>query len=201
MTDSWKDTEIIEKLDSQMEQLNGLKFSTNMYPQSVLIQALDEVLPSEWKTIEGFAQYTNRLIYSKKSERMPFTLKIKDKFTNKWNFWIVKSFVNINNTWYKVTENESSVSFPKKNVLMSKQFSDFIREYCKNTLQDQVQVSIFTGSYEGRQHLDMSKVNKDDLKLLDTTEPNDLVMTNFKRKVSNVMVGHKDESKDCSKTE
>lgn len=190
MTDLWNNTEIIEKLDSQMDQLNNLKFSSNMYPESVLIQALDDVIPNEWRTFEGFGQYTNRLIYSKKSERMPFTLKIKDKFTNKWNFWIVKSFVNVNNKFYQVvTEDESSLSFSKKNVLMSKQFSDFVRTYCKDTLRDQVQVWIFTGSYVGRQHLDISKVNSDDLELLDTTEPNDLVMVNFKRKVPEVLVG------------
>lgn len=121
---------------------------------------------------------------------MPFTLKIKDKFTNKWNFWIVKSFVNVNSKFYKIdTEGESSISFPKKNVLMSKQFTDYIRDYCKNTLLDQVQVWIFTGSYVGRQHLDLSKVNKDDLDLLDTKDPNDLVMVNFKRKVPEVHIG------------
>lgn len=189
-TDMWNNVEMVQKLDAEMEQLNHLKFSSNLYPESVLIQALNEVLPQEWRTFEGFVQYTNRLIYSKKVDRMPFTLKIKDKFTNKWNFWIVKSFVNVNSKFYKIdTEGESSISFPKKNVLMSKQFTDYIRDYCKNTLLDQVQVWIFTGSYVGRQHLDLSKVNKDDLDLLDTKDPNDLVMVNFKRKVPEVHIG------------
>lgn len=191
MVDSkWNDVEIIQKLDAQMEQLNNLKFSSNLYPESVLIQALNDVLPEEWNTFPGFVQYTNKLIYSKKADRIPFTLKIKDKFTNKWNFWIVKSFVNVNNKFYNMnTSDESSVSFPKKSVLMSKQFIDFLRDYCKNNLKDQVQVWIFTGSYLGRQHLDLSKVNKDDLELLDSKDPNDLVMVNFKRKVQEVMVG------------
>lgn len=184
-TDQWENVEVLEKLDKQMDVLYSLKFSSNMYPDQVMGMALNEVLPRNWETYEGFSNYINKLVYSKKDDRMPFTQKVKDKFTGKWNFWIVKSFVNVNDKFYV----HNGVQYPKKAVLMSKQFNDYLRDFCKLMLNDKVQALTFTGSFTGRQNLDMTKVNKNDLVLLDTVDPNDLVMVNFKRKVVETLVG------------
>jgi hypothetical protein len=184
-TDQWENVEVLEKLDKQMDVLYSLKFSSNMYPDQVMGMALNEVLPRNWETYEGFSNYINKLVYSKKDDRMPFTQKVKDKFTGKWNFWIVKSFVNVNDKFYV----HNGVQYPKKAVLMSKQFNDYLRDFCKLMLNDNVQALTFTGSFTGRQNLDMTKVNKNDLVLLDTVDPNDLVMVNFKRKVVETLVG------------
>ena len=108
------------------------------------------------------------------------------------DFWLIRAFVNVgpSNEFYEV----ESVKYNKRDVLMSKQFCDFLRDYCRNQLKDEVQFWVFTGTYKNKQHLDMKKLGPNDIRALESigeTNPDNLVLVQFKKKIAEIIVGRK----------
>jgi len=152
------------------------------YSEAVMMKALAEVLGSlGWYDFEQFSNMVD-LILNGPPRSVPFSYKTKNVQTGEMDFWLVRIFINISPD-YEVEE----VVYNKKEVLTSKQFSDFLRQYCREQLEDKVQFWTFTGTSSGNQHLDMTKLNRYDISLLQDTigETNgeNLVMIQFKKKL------------------
>jgi hypothetical protein len=171
-------------ISGTMKKLSKLRFKSNEFSSDVMIKGLSDVLPAGWNTYDGFKIFVNSIING--GERMPFTLKTKDKFTNQRDFWVTKSFIDL-------SKGDTYDDVSKKSVLLSQQFSDFVKDYCKNVLKDEVLVWIFSGTSTGKQFLDVSKIDSRDLEMLRAENQNvnadDLIMIQFKKKVKELMVG------------
>ncbi len=198
MTNLWSDPERLKKLNQEMNKLAKVRNSTEKFPDTVLNKAMGEVLNEvTWDNYESFKQTVKNILESrttKNNKSPPFSILTKNKQSGEMNFWIVKVFINVGeNVNYEVDNKK----YNKKEVLMSRQFCNYLKSFCKEVLKDEVQFWSFTGSYEGKQHLDMSvsRVRSDELKILmemnKETNANNLVMFQFKHKNPEVYVGRK----------
>jgi hypothetical protein len=190
-TNLWLDTERLNKLSKEMEALSKVRIVKEKYPEEVLIKAMAEVLASVgWYDYQQFSNTINRILNGP-PRSVPFSVKTRNQRTGKMDFWLIRAFINIaveGNTDYVVND----IKYNKKDVLMSKQFCEFLRDYCRTQLKDEVQFWAFTGTYKGKQHLDMSKLTSSDVEALQSigeTNPNNLCLFQFKKKSSEVIVG------------
>ncbi len=106
------------------------------------------------------------------------------------DFWLIRVFIVVgeNNKDYEF----DGKKFNKRDVLMSRQFCENLREFCRTVLRDEAQFWTFTGTYKNKQHLDMTKINHNDMVALQEmgeTDPNNLVMFQIKKKTAEVYVG------------
>ena len=185
----WDDPEVLKTLSEEMESLGKVRFKKVEYTEAILTKALAEVLGDlGWKGLETFRETVSDILRGPRSgpNRIPFSLKTRNIRTSKMDFWLIRSFVKVDESYYSDDEGNT---IPKKTVLMSRQFNNFLRGYCRNVLNDEVQFWSFTGSYKGKQHLDLTKLVPSDIELLPDQNPNNLVMVQFKMKTPEVMVG------------
>lgn len=186
----WDDSNLIKNLQEQMDKLKGLHFKKAKYTDTILTMAMAEVLADlGWKSHQDFRNTVQNILQGPRNgpDRVPFSLKTRNKLTGRMDFWLVRTFVNVG--YGQVYQDEEGNVIPKKDVLMSRQFSDFLRSYCRDQLKDEVQFWVFTGSFKGRQHLDLNKLVHADRQLLPDQNPNNLVMVQFKMKTPEQMIG------------
>lgn len=187
----WNDKERLVKLQKEMEMLSKIESPTNEYPKEVIAVAMEEVLNTlKWDDYSTFQNIVNTILTGPRN-KIPFSMKTRDKRTGKLDFWLLRIFLKVGE--YSVDDKV----YDKRDVLMSRQFCDYLREFCRTELKDQVQFWTFTGTYRNKQHLDMSKLTQDDqnqLKLMGEVDPNNLVMFQFKKKVPEVYIGAKKTS-------
>jgi hypothetical protein len=193
----WDSKELLESLAKDMDVLGGIRFKKQVLSTEVLDLALKEVLKSVgWDNYQNFCDTVYDILNGPRNgpTRVPFSVKTRDKLTNRMDFWLVRSFIHVDeeNSEYKA-EPDSTESFSKKTVLMSREFSSHLRTYCKDVLKDEVQFWVFTGSYKGKQHLDLTKFNDSDIKRLQNggkkLNPDNLIMIQFKKKAPEVIIG------------
>jgi len=187
VTNIWSNKNTLNALAEEMAKLSKVKFNVEQIPEKVIIKAIAEVLSNVgWTSIEGFHKTIDTILYCP-PRIIPFSIKAKDKNTGKNDFWILRTFIDIKQQ-YEV----DGKKYNKQNILMSRQFCNSLREYCRTELNDRVQFWTFTGSYTGKQNLDMTKLSQSDIKLLDQmfgeTNPRNLVMFQFKKKVPEVYI-------------
>lgn len=188
----WDNEDKVSYAKENMEKLKKMKF--NNFSETVLNMALHEVLSNAggWTNYDGFNRHVNSIVHG---HQVPFSMLTIDKVTGVRDFWLVRSVVNVvKYPEYIVGGENGEVEkrYNKKTVLMSKQFLDYLRKYCKEVLKDQVQFWIFSHDLGGQQHLDMNKFSASDKVLLANrgdNNPNDILMFQFKKKVPEVMVG------------
>jgi len=191
----WSDSERLKKLSIEMEALSKLRVVKERYPETVLLKAMAEVLTSVgWYSYEQFAKTVNTIL-SGNQRSVPFSMRTKDKITKVQDFWLVRAFINISTKDNRVYEIDG-VNYNKKDVLMSKEFSKYLNQYCLEQFKGEVQFWTFTGSYTGKQHLDMGKLTRSDIRALESigeTNADNLVMFQFKKRTTEVMVGKIDK--------
>jgi hypothetical protein len=187
----WSDPDRLKQLATEMQALTKVRIVREKYSEAVLLKAMAEVLTSVgWY---DYTQFTNtiRRILTGPRNSVPFSVKTRNQRTGKMDFWLIRAFINVDtpeNKNYSVDGKD----YNKRDVLMSKQFCDFLRDYCRTQLKDEVQFWAFTGTYKGKQQLDMSKLAPSDISALESigeTNPDHLVMFQFKKKTPEVMVG------------
>jgi hypothetical protein len=190
----WSDPERTNKLEQAMELLAKVRIPSVKIPEDVLLAALVEVIGQlGWKDYANFSQ-TIRSVLTGRSQ-IPFAQKTRNQRTGKMDFWLIRVFINVGdgNKDYEF----SGKKYNKVDVLMSRQFCNYLRSYCSDKLKDEAQFWAFTGSYNGKQHLDMSKLKQDDMNALVTEfgeiDSNNLVLIQFKHKSAEVFVGRKVE--------
>jgi hypothetical protein len=181
----WDNVDKLKYSKDQMDKLMQVKFVS--YSQEVIDTAIGEVLRSVgFDEYESF-RYTIDSILT--GTRIPFSLRTKDKLTGNMDFWLVRTFINVQKNSVIVHEEKE---YNKKEVLVSKQFCDTLRKFCKEQLNDEVQFWFFTTGMEGAQNLDMSKFSNSDKTLLSArgdNNPDDLILYQFKKKHHEIMVG------------
>jgi hypothetical protein len=185
----WSDPERVAQLHKQMNLLKKVRIPTQRIPEEVLIEGMAEVLGElGWNDYEKFSNTIKTIINGRPQDLPPFSLKTRDQRTSKMDFWIIRIFINIKSSYVDST----GKSYGKKDVLMSREFCEYLRQYCRDVLRDEVQFWSFTGTYRGKQHLDMSRITQHDLNILKKTgrtNPDELVMFQMKRKCPEVYVG------------
>ena len=183
----WDNEEIINELNSQMEMLSKVKFTP--YSTDVLNAAKNEILGClGWTTKENFEGVILKIL---KGEKIPLSLRTKDKTTSNLDFWLQRCvFDTSKDQFYNVND----VQYSKSDVLLSKQFSDFLKKYIKEEFGDRVQFWCFSGSIiSGEQILDVSKFSKEDIKYIqricekEDFNPKSLIMFQFKKKIPEVI--------------
>lgn len=180
----WDDKDTLSQLEKEMEQLSKLRMTKNTIGDDVIDMAMNDVIGAlGWGTYAQFKNTVTRILTSHRADRIPFSVRTKDQQTGQMDFWLIRSFV------HGVSGGEYAPGINKKSVLMSRQFSDKLRNHCRTQFNDEVQFWIFTGSYKGKQHLDISKLNQCDIDILGNVDSNDIVMVQFKKKTPEVMVG------------
>jgi hypothetical protein len=193
-TSIWSDPERIRKLRVEMQVISKVRLP-EMYSEAVLLKAMAEVLAQlGWHDYDSFRETVDRILTGP-PKSVPFAVKTRNVRTGKWDFWLIRVFINVsNNNVYTVNDTKYS----KKDVLMSRQFCSYLRGFCEKRLNNEAQFWTFTGSFKGKQHLDMAKLNRDDMSALkaigeiekvDYMDPSNLVMFQFKMKSAEVMVG------------
>lgn len=185
----WSDPSRLDKLRQEMQVLSKVRIPTEKLPENVLLKAMAEVLSElGWHDYTEFSQ-TIRRILTGPPRSVPFAVKTRNQRTGKMDFWLIRVVINVgdSNKEYDVDDKK----YNKRDVLMSRQFCDFLRDFCREQLKDEAQFWTFTGTYRGKQHLDMSKLPQDDLDALaklGNSDPNDIVLIQFKRKSSEVYI-------------
>lgn len=188
----WSDPDRLAKLRQEMQVLSKVRIPTEQLPEDVILKAMAEVLAElGWSDYASFNK-TIRQVLTGPPRSVPFAIKTRNQRTGKMDFWLIRVFVNIGdaNKEYEVDDKK----YNKRDVLMSHQFCDYLREFCRTQLHDEAQFWTFTGSYRNKQHLDMAKLNQDDmaaLRQIGEIDPNNLVMFQFKHKSAEVYVGSK----------
>jgi hypothetical protein len=182
----WSDENLINQLNKEMEILSNIRFPPESYPEEIIVQAMADVFTKlQWNDYDSFRETISHIIRDPRS--VPFSVRTKDALTGKNDFWIQRVFINDNN--YKSYSGEL---FPKKEVLLSRQFTKLMRTLCKTVYKDEVQFWCFTGNYQNNQKLDLSKLKPNELILLSetngNTDPNTLIMFQFKKKIPEVII-------------
>ncbi len=185
VVNNWCDPEKLELLKNQMESLKKVRF--NYYDEKVITFAVNDILNKlKWNNYEEFKNEVDVILSGK---RIPFAIKTKDKNTGKFDFWLLRIFVNtLREPVYEVDQ----IQYNKKSVLLSKQFNDALRKYCKETLKNEVHFWCFSGDSNSERQLDFSKFSSYDKELLIKNGDNNienLLMFQFKRKNQEVMLG------------
>lgn len=189
----WSDPERLKLLATKMQAVSKVRFVREKYPEPVLMEAMVEVFNTvDWYDYNTFAS-TIRRILTGPPRSVPFAVKTRNKRTGKMDFWLIRAFINVKaSPVYSVDGTDHS----KRDVLMSKQFCEYLRDYCRTQLKDEVQFWAFTGTYKGKQQLDMSLLHQSDIEALESpnfgeTDPDNLVMFQFKKKIPEIYVGRK----------
>jgi hypothetical protein len=189
----WSDPDKLSRLASEMEILENVKMTKNVYPENVIIKAVADVLGKVgWNDYDKFSTTVNKIVNGP-PYTVPFSTKTKNKRTGKFDFWIMRTYITIGPD---VTYDVDNQKYPKKDVLMSRQFSDSLKDYCRNQLNDEVQFWVFTGASNGKQRLDMSRLHTGEiarLRSMGETNPNNLVMVQFKKKSPEIFIGESSE--------
>jgi hypothetical protein len=191
----WSDSDRLAKLRAEMQVLSKVRIPVEQIPEVVILKAMAEVLAElDWTDYGSFNKMI-RCILTGPPKSVPFAVKTRNTRTGKMDFWLILVFIPISgpNSDYEF----DSKKYNKRDVLMSHQFCDYLRDFCRTQLKDEAQFWTFTGSYRNKQHLDMTKLNKDDmaaLRQMGETNPSNLVMFQFKKKVPEVYVGGKKAS-------
>ncbi len=182
----WDNEELTNTLNKQMDLLTVVKFTP--YPHEVLHRAMSEILENlGWETEEKFNETISNIL---KGVRIPLSVRTKDKNTGKLDFWLQRCVLNVElEPLYTIND----VSYRKKDVLLSKQFNDYLKKYLKETYNDTVQFWCFSGSItSGEQTLDLSKFSNNDMKYLQErgdSNPSDLIMFQMKKRIPEVIIG------------
>ncbi len=188
--DLWSDPERIAKLQNEMKQLSKLRINTEKYPEDIIIKAVADVLSQvEWSDYNSFSDTIERILTGPKN-CVAFGSRTKNQSTGEMDFWILRVFIAINDRFYEFNDKVYS----KKDVLMSQQFSSYLRNFCETKLKDETQFWTFTGTHKGKQQLQMSKLTAADtlnLRSVGESNPDNLVMIQFKKKTPEVMIGAK----------
>lgn len=184
---AWDNKEIVETQKNKMEKLKQLRFNT--IPDEVIDNALAEIIhTTSWYNYENFKHNVNNIINGK--IHVPFSLKAKDKESKKLDFWMLRTFVNVNKV---PTISYNGKEYSKKEVYLSKQFNNTLRKYCKDTLKDEVQFYTYISSPHGTgQKLDLDKLSQNDKMILSVkgdSNPDDLILFQFKKKTPEVYIG------------
>jgi hypothetical protein len=186
----WSDADLLAKLRAEMQVLSKVRIPVEQLPEGVILKAMAEVLAElDWTDYASFNKMIKRILTGP-PKSVPFAVKTRNQRTGKMDFWLIRVFVPIAgaNSEYEF----GGKKYNKRDVLMSHQFCDYLRDFCRTQLKDEAQFWTFTGSYRNKQHLDMAKLNQDDmaaLRQMGETNPNNLVMFQFKKKVPEVYVG------------
>lgn len=186
----WADADRLARLQKEMSALAKVRIPTEPLPEGVVLKAMAEVLADlGWVDYRAFSSTISKILRGP-PKSVPFAMKTRNQRTGKMDFWLIRVFINVGETNKEYVVDDKR--YNKRDVLMSRQFCDFLRDYCRTQLKDEAQFWTFTGTYRNKQHLDMGKLNEDDLAALrqiGETDPNNLVMIQFKKKTPEVMVG------------
>lgn len=187
----WSDTDRLSKLRTEMQILSKVRIPVVQLPEEVILKAMAEVLSEiGWSDYSSFNKMIRRILTGP-PKSVPFAVKTRNQRTGKMDFWLIRVFVPVGDSNKEYIADDGK-KFNKRDTLMSHQFCDNLRDFCRTELHDEVQFWTFTGSYKNKQHLDMSKLHPDDLsalKQMGETDPNNLVFFQFKKKVPEVYVG------------
>jgi hypothetical protein len=186
----WSDSDRLSKLRAEMQVLSKVRIPVEDLPEEVVLKAMAEVLSELGWSDYGSFNRTIKRILTGPPKAVPFGVKTRNQRTGLMDFWLIRVFVIVgeSNKEYEV----DGKCYSKRDVLMSHQFCDYLRDFCRTELHDEAQFWTFTGSYKNKQHLDMSKLSLDDmnaLRQIGETNPNNLCMFQFKKKVPEVYVG------------
>lgn len=188
----WNDKEQLDNLEKDMTILEEMRFSEEFPPDSLVLECITEVLHEVgWYDYQSFSESVNKIImYGPQS--VPLSTRARDIFTMKKDFWIQKVMIDLskNDTlFYKGAE------YKKLDVIMSKKFSNTLRNYCRNKLNDKLQFWCFSGNYSGKQSLNMTKFSESDINYIQNkyghTEPTKFIMIQFKKKNKDVFLHDK----------
>jgi len=187
----WSDPDRLKTLKAEMQALSNVRFVKEKYPETVLMKAMAEVLTSVGGGWYDYSQFSNtiRRILTGPSHTVPFAVKTRNQRTGAMDFWLIRAFINVK---MSPTYTVEFKDYNKREILMSKQFCEYLRQYCREQLKDEVQFWAFTGTYKGKQQLDMSRLHPSDINALESigeTNPDNLVMFQFKKKTPEVFVG------------
>ncbi len=192
----WTSSDRLAKLRAEMQILAKVRIPIEQLPEEVILKAMAEVLSKlGWSDYASFNR-TIRRVLTGPPKVVPFAVKTRNQRTGLMDFWLIRVFVMVgdSNKEYQV----NGKHYNKRDVLMSHQFCDYLRDFCRTELHDEAQFWTFTGSYRNKQHLDMDKLSQDDVTALrqmgdptDFLNSNNLVMFQFKKKVPEVYVGGK----------
>jgi hypothetical protein len=180
--------ENIEPLKEQMEKLKQLRFKR--LPDEVIDIAINQIVNNnKWYDYESFKLGIDSIINGSFSP-IPFSLRAKNKETGKLDFWMLRTFVNVEKDPKFIFNNKE---YNKREVFLSKQFVQTLKKYCKETLKDEVQFWTYTNSQYGtEQKLDLDKLSQNDkilLNIMGDSNPDHLILFQFKKKSPEVFIG------------
>jgi len=157
--------EISEKILEKIEVI---------YPEHILIKGIVDIFSKlGWYNHRSFKKSTYDLI-DNNNVHIPFKEVSQNKITGRFDFWIIRTYIEVGND--KFYEN-----YLKKDVLVSKQFTQFILNYCSECFHNEVGIWTFYGNRHGDYHKSLIIPYKDQ-HALKSNDPNKFVMFQFKKK-------------------
>lgn len=169
----------LNKLGNLLNKKDAVK-KVEEYPEEFMDMALVDVLPSqEWTDEEAFKEFLERNLTKGYASgiKYPFRVVIDDKSGDGDKYWIFKSYIDINNTFYESSERK----YPKKLILSSPQFFHYLVSYIDAILPGKVYVSISLG-YVKPDDTRAIKYYERDLEKLGATDIKNFICVDFKKR-------------------
>lgn len=159
------------------------------FPEKILIKAMAEVFCEVgWSDYETYKSCVENILSN--PHNVPCSTRTWDKETGKRDFWMIRAYIDARSDYVVDDQHYNKVS-----VLMSRQFTECLRDYCENKnegLNNEVQFWLYTNSYSGNRHLDVDKIFTNEKNIIKDKglDLDHLVMIQFKKnKDNNVFVG------------
>jgi len=168
--------------DYNIHKRPKLNISLYYYPEGLLYKALKDVFSKfDWITYNNFRKTINDIMGDK---NIPFTSKIFDNVKKVKDVWIVHMYVFVGNREYEYNKRYYS----KREILLSKDFRNYLIEHCSTILKDEVVCKFFAGpdyASGNIELLDMNKATKQELISLSSIsdlDANKFVLISFRKR-------------------
>ncbi len=128
----WADSDRLAKLRAEIQVLTKVRIPVEQLPEEVILKAMAEVLSELGWSDYGSFNKTIRRILTGPPKAVPFAVKTRNQRTGLMDFWLIRVFVVVGDTnkEYEVDGKQYS----KRDVLMSHQFCDYLRDFCRTEL-------------------------------------------------------------------
>ncbi len=164
----WNDEELISDLKQKIEALKNIKF----LPSGVIDLAVSDVINAVgW---DSYDSYKNKIDSILSGVNYPYCSKIKNRETGKHDFWIVRTFIDMNNSY-----EFSDITYSKKDVLTSKEFNDSLNKYLKTNFKNEIHSWFYLVDGEEGHVLNIPQSHN----------MKHLIMFQFKKKLNDVIIG------------
>lgn len=175
----WNDKKYLNEVESDMNKLKNVRFKEGVINEEIISKAFKDVLGHlKWNSYDDFKESISKITKDGTFKRI------------ERNGWVIDSFVNTTGFYIDKTTGNSYI---KKKVILSNEFSSYLRKYCKEVLKDEVQFKYFIGGSNGNSRLNIDLLPEKCLKEYNQKYSNvnqkNIIMFRFRHKYPEIYVG------------